>query len=84
MWRLDSTVYSIPSLTTMLQLFVLATDLDIRKTTWADAQTNGSRGILVWESGDGVSWSEDSLIEVMPATAGYVSVTIFPVRATRF
>lgn len=54
------------------QLIVLATDLDIGKTDWGTAQTNGSRSIFVWESADGVSWSNDRLAELMPPTAGYV------------
>ncbi|KAF1923050.1 glycoside hydrolase family 43 protein [Didymella exigua CBS 183.55] len=54
------------------KLIVLATDLDISKTTWGLAQTNGSRGIFVWESSDGITWSKDRLVSMMPATAGYV------------
>ncbi|KAF4552178.1 Hypothetical protein D9617_11g010270 [Elsinoe fawcettii] len=54
------------------KLYVLATDLDIGKTNWNAAQTNGSRSIFVWESTDGVNWSQDRLVELMPPTAGYV------------
>lgn len=56
------------------QLYVLATDLDIGKTNWNAAQTNGSRSIFIWESSDGVNWSQDRLVELMPSTAGYVSI----------
>jgi hypothetical protein len=56
------------------QLIVLATDLDIGKTDWGTAQTNGSRSVLVWRSSDGVTWSTDRLVELMPPTAGYVSL----------
>lgn len=52
--------------------YILATDLDISKTDWGTAQAKGSRSIFVWESSDGVNWSSDSLVELMPATAGYV------------
>ncbi|KAH8711868.1 hypothetical protein GQ44DRAFT_742841 [Phaeosphaeriaceae sp. PMI808] len=52
--------------------FVLATDLDIGKTDWGTAQTFGSRSIFVWESSDGITWSKDNLVELMPSTAGYV------------
>jgi hypothetical protein len=56
------------------QYIVLATDLDIGKTNWGAAQANGSRSIYVWKSSaDGVSWSRESLVELMPPTAGYVS-----------
>ncbi|PSK60267.1 proline-tRNA ligase [Elsinoe australis] len=54
------------------KLYVLATDLDIGKTNWNAAQTNGSRSIFIWESSDGLNWSQDRLVELMPATAGYV------------
>ncbi|KAG8631273.1 hypothetical protein KVT40_000413 [Elsinoe batatas] len=54
------------------KLWVLATDLDIGKTNWSAAQTNGSRSIFVWESTDGVNWSQDRLVELMPPNAGYV------------
>jgi hypothetical protein len=56
---------------------VLATDLDIGKTNWGAAQANGSRSIYVWKSSaDGVSWSRESLVELMPPTAGYVSSSL--------
>ncbi|KAF2217158.1 glycoside hydrolase family 43 protein [Cercospora zeae-maydis SCOH1-5] len=54
------------------QYRVLATDLDIAKTDWGQAQANGSRSIFVWESTDGVNWSKERLVELMPSTAGYV------------
>ena len=56
------------------QYIVLATDLNISKTNWGAAQANGSRNIYVWESSaDGVSWSRERLVELIPPTAGYVS-----------
>ncbi len=54
------------------KLYVLATDLNIGRTNWGDAQTRGSRSIHIWESSDGVNWSSDRLAQLMPATAGYV------------
>lgn len=57
------------------QYIVLATDLDIGKTNWGAAQSTGSRSIYVWESSaDGVSWSKERLVDLMPPTAGYVSL----------
>jgi hypothetical protein len=54
---------------------VLATDLDIGKTNWGAAQANGSRSIFVWDSSaDGRTWSRERLVELMPSTAGYVSL----------
>lgn len=50
----------------------MATDLDIGKTNWGDAQSHGSRSIYIWESTDGVDWSQDRLVEMMDETAGYV------------
>lgn len=55
------------------KLYVLATDLKIASTDWGTAQRFGSRSIHIWESTDGVNWSEDRLAELMPPTAGYVS-----------
>lgn len=66
----------------LFQYIVLATDLDIGKTNWGAAQANGSRSIYVWESSaDGVSWSRERLVELMPPTAGYVSFN--PTRKER-
>ncbi|KAF3042542.1 hypothetical protein E8E11_004656 [Didymella keratinophila] len=48
-------------------LIVLATDLDIDKTDWGTAQTNGSRSIFVWDSTDGATWSADRLTFTAPA-----------------
>ncbi len=55
-----------------MQFYILATDLDIGKTNWGDAQSHGSRSIHVWESSDGVNWSTERLVELMGPTAGYV------------
>ncbi|ETS64063.1 hypothetical protein PaG_02400 [Moesziomyces aphidis] len=54
------------------KFYILATDLDIGKTNWGDAQSHGSRSIHVWESSDGVNWSTERLVELMGPTAGYV------------
>lgn len=54
--------------------YLLATDLCIAKrdpsTAWDDCVRAGSRSILVWESGDLVSWSAPRLVEVAPPGAG--------------
>ncbi|GAC98275.1 arabinosidase [Pseudozyma hubeiensis SY62] len=52
--------------------YIMATDLDIAKTNWGDAQSHGSRSIHIWESTDGVNWSAERLVEMMNSTAGYV------------
>ncbi|SJX60889.1 related to carbon source-regulated protein (putative arabinase) [Sporisorium reilianum f. sp. reilianum] len=52
--------------------YILATDLDIGKTNWSDAQSHGSRSIHVWESDDGVNWSTERLVQLMDEAAGYV------------
>ncbi|SPO21445.1 related to carbon source-regulated protein (putative arabinase) [Ustilago trichophora] len=52
--------------------YILATDLDIGKTNWGDAQSHGSRSIIVWESTDGVNWTNERLVQLMDETAGYV------------
>ncbi|KAI3477370.1 hypothetical protein L1887_60949 [Cichorium endivia] len=57
---------------TFSAFYILATDLDIGKTNWGDAQSHGSRSIHVWESSDGVNWSTERLVELMGPTAGYV------------
>ncbi|KAH9818591.1 Glycoside hydrolase family 43 [Teratosphaeria destructans] len=54
------------------KLYILATDLQIGKTTWGEAQRVGSRSIHIWESSDGVTWSSDHLVNLMPSTAGFV------------
>ncbi|KAF2763888.1 hypothetical protein EJ03DRAFT_261061, partial [Teratosphaeria nubilosa] len=54
------------------KLYILATDLQIGKTSWGEAQRVGSLSIHVWESSDGVKWSSDRLVKIMPATAGFV------------
>ncbi|KAL1625237.1 putative glycoside hydrolase family 43 protein [Diplodia seriata] len=52
--------------------YIIGTDLDIGKTTWDAAQRTGSRGILVWESTDLVTWTGERLVDVEDATAGMV------------
>ncbi|KAG8630004.1 hypothetical protein KVT40_001623 [Elsinoe batatas] len=52
--------------------YILATDLDIGKTTWDAAQRKGSLGIFVWESTDLVNWGTERLVKVEADTAGMV------------
>ncbi|KAH7054487.1 glycosyl hydrolase [Macrophomina phaseolina] len=52
--------------------YIIGTDLDIAKTTWDAAQRTGSRGILIWESTDLVTWTNERLIVVEDETAGMV------------
>ncbi|EOD45507.1 putative glycoside hydrolase family 43 protein [Neofusicoccum parvum UCRNP2] len=52
--------------------YVIGTDLDIAKTSWDAAQRTGSRGILVWESTDLVTWTSERLVVVEDETAGMV------------
>jgi sucrose-6-phosphate hydrolase SacC (GH32 family) len=43
--------------------WMLATDLDIAKTSWGESQTHGSRSIVVWSSNDLVSWKQQAPVE---------------------
>ncbi|PPF27626.1 fibronectin type III domain-containing protein, partial [Rathayibacter sp. AY1A3] len=52
------------------RFFLLATDLDITKTTWPESFTNGSKHLEIWESTNLVNWSEQRHIEVSPEWAG--------------
>lgn len=40
--------------------WMLATDLDIGKTSWHESQTHGSRDIMIWSSSDLTSWTQHS------------------------
>ena len=57
--------------------YMIATDLSIATNqgsnigdTWAQAGSNGSHSIVVWESEDLVNWSEPWLAEIAPENAG--------------
>lgn len=51
--------------------FIIATDLKMANGyTWEKAINEGSRGIIVWESSDLLTWSEGRRIEIAPETAG--------------
>ena len=51
--------------------YMLATDLKIHPGgSFGDAQETGSRSIMVWESDDLVTWSEQREIELAPPDAG--------------
>jgi hypothetical protein len=57
------------------KFFVIATDLSIYNrrsdsNRWTTCQTSGSKSIVIWESSDLVNWSEASLVQVAPDTAG--------------
>ncbi|NIK75091.1 O-glycosyl hydrolase [Paenibacillus castaneae] len=53
------------------KFFMIATDLKINGDwNWDRAQREGSRSIMVWESGDLLKWSEPRMIEISPAEAG--------------
>ncbi|KKY15494.1 putative glycoside hydrolase family 43 [Phaeomoniella chlamydospora] len=53
---------------------MLGTDLDVNAEgfSWDDAVTNGSRGIVVWNSSNLIDWSESTLPIVENTTAGMV------------
>lgn len=42
--------------------WILATDLDISKTTWGQCQVYGSRDIVVWHSSDLLNWEDAFLL----------------------
>ncbi|WP_162175457.1 alpha-L-arabinofuranosidase C-terminal domain-containing protein [Paraoerskovia marina] len=51
--------------------YLLATDLKISGGgNFGDAQETGSRSMMVWESADLITWSEQREIALAPATAG--------------
>ena len=52
--------------------FMIATDLSIYHNAgnWAGAGSDGSHGIVVWESDDLVHWSEPWIAEIAPENAG--------------
>ena len=52
--------------------FMIATDLSIYHNAgnWASAGSDGSHGIVVWESDDLVHWSEPWIAEIAPENAG--------------
>lgn len=53
------------------RFFLLATDLQIfGGGNFADAQQTGSRSLMVWESDDLVTWSEQRQITLAPDNAG--------------
>ncbi|WP_345293452.1 family 43 glycosylhydrolase, partial [Isoptericola chiayiensis] len=53
------------------KFYQIATDLRIYDGNgWDAAQRQGSRSIMVWESTDLVSWTDQRLVEVSPETAG--------------
>jgi hypothetical protein len=53
------------------KFYIIATDLRIANGKgWSDAQRNGSKSLIVWESTDLVNWSEPRMVEVAPPNAG--------------
>ncbi|MCP2330134.1 family 43 glycosylhydrolase [Actinoalloteichus caeruleus] len=53
------------------RFYLIATDLRIHGNgDWDGAQRHGSRSIMVWDSTDLVSWSEQRSVEVSPPNAG--------------
>jgi sucrose-6-phosphate hydrolase SacC (GH32 family) len=55
------------------KFWIIATDLWVHPRGWDvgdDYTTNGSKGIVVWESSDLKNWSEPSLRNVSPENAG--------------
>ena len=53
--------------------YIIATDLRIANDKgWGNAQYEGSRSIIIWESSDLVNWSEERTVEVGIAEAGCV------------
>lgn len=53
------------------KFYMIATDLSIyHDNSWGEAGSNGSHGIVVWESEDLVNWSEPRLCELMGDSAG--------------
>lgn len=57
------------------KFFIIATDLSIYHRhddpkCWISCQTEGSRSIIVWESGDLVNWSKARMAEIAAKDAG--------------
>lgn len=53
------------------KFYLIATDLRLASGGgFGPAQTRGSKSIVVWESTDLVTWSEERLVKVSPDTAG--------------
>ncbi|KIX08764.1 uncharacterized protein Z518_03421 [Rhinocladiella mackenziei CBS 650.93] len=52
--------------------YIIGTDLNIDETTWDASTRTGSRGILVWESTDLITWTNERLVVVEGDTAGMV------------
>ncbi|MGM0874719.1 MAG: family 43 glycosylhydrolase [Bacillota bacterium] len=53
------------------KFYIIATDLRIANGKgWSDAQRNGSKSLIVWESTDLINWSEPRMVEVAPPNAG--------------
>lgn len=53
------------------RFYMIATDLRIHGNgDWDGAQRHGSRSIVVWESEDLITWSDERLVEVSPPEAG--------------
>jgi hypothetical protein len=51
--------------------WIVATDLRIASgTSWSDAANRGSTSLVVWESGDLVTWSQPRLINVAAGISG--------------
>lgn len=51
--------------------YLIATDLSIHlDPNWRRAASQGSKSIVIWESGDLVNWSEPRLVKVAPDDAG--------------
>ncbi|MBB2975571.1 beta-xylosidase [Microbacterium endophyticum] len=52
------------------RFYLLATDLNTESVNFAQAQTNGSRYLEIWESTDLVNWSDQRHVEVSSEFAG--------------
>lgn len=53
------------------KFYMISTDLSIyHYSSWAEAGSNGSHSIVVWESDDLVNWSDPWLAEIAPDNAG--------------
>lgn len=55
------------------KFYIIGTDLSMYfRKDWDEVQKSGSQHIVVWESTDLITWSEQRLIKVGPETAGCV------------
>lgn len=52
--------------------WILATDLDISKTSWLESQKYGSRSIIAWSSTDMIHWTKAKAFQVEGSEAGFV------------